>query len=279
MENTVQDVNKFAQYFSDHLSDYIGFACKVVLALAAFFVGRILIRWVRKIVRKALEKSAVDTGVSQFLDSLLKFGLYFLLLFCIATKFGVDTASVAALIASCGVAVGLALQGSLSNFAGGVLILILKPFAVGDYIIEDTNKKEGVVTEIQIFYTKLTTLDNKTVVIPNGILTNNSLTNVSAMKERLLDLRINITYESDLKIAKETVLSILTKNPLVKKDKDINVFVDELSDSAVVLGFRAWVDAVDYFPAKWELLEEVKLSFDANQIEMAYPQIVVHDHS
>ena len=179
-QEAVENANEFVRYFQDHIPALIGFGIKVLVALIAFFIGRILIKWARKIVRASLERSEADKGVEQFVDSVLKVGLYILLIFSIAAKLGVDTTSVAALVASGGVAIGLALQGSLSNFAGGVLILLLKPFTVGDYIIEDSNGNEGTVKEIQIFYTKLSTIDNKTIVIPNGMLTNNSLTNATA---------------------------------------------------------------------------------------------------
>ena len=161
-EEVVQEVGKLAQYVNSKIPELIDFAFSVLLALLVFIVGAKLIGWIRKLVRRSLERSSVDKGVEQFVDSMLKFGLYAILLFSIGTNFGLDTASVAAVLASGGVAIGLALQGSLSNFAGGVLILLLKPFVVGDYIIEDTNKCEGTVKEIQIFYTKLVTVDNKT---------------------------------------------------------------------------------------------------------------------
>jgi len=198
-EVIVEEVGKLAQYLDGKIPELIEFGIKVVLAIIVFAIGRKIIKIIRRIVRASLEKSSVDKGVETFVDSFLKFGLYAVLLFLIATYFGVDTASIAALLASAGVAIGLALQGSLSNFAGGVLILILKPFVVGDYIIEDNNKNEGTVKEIQLFYTKLTTLDNKTIIIPNGMLTNNSLTNVTEKNERKLDLKVDISYESDLR--------------------------------------------------------------------------------
>ena len=169
-QDTVEQVGRLTQFLQDNIPQLIAFGVQVIFALIFFFVGRQLIKWVRKIVRHSFERSRADTGVAQFVDSLLKYGLYFLLIFSIAARFGVDTASVAALVASSGLTLGLALQGSLSNFAGGVLILLLKPFEVGDYIVEDTNHKEGTVKEIQIFYTKLSTIDNQTIVIPNAFL-------------------------------------------------------------------------------------------------------------
>ncbi|KMZ55111.1 mechanosensitive ion channel family protein [Dorea sp. D27] len=275
-QEAVENANEFVQYFQDHIPSLIGFGIKVLIALIAFFIGRILIKWARKIVRASLERSEADKGVEQFVDSVLKAGLYVLLIFTIAAKLGVDTTSVAALVASGGVAIGLALQGSLSNFAGGVLILLLKPFTVGDYIIEDSNGNEGTVKEIQIFYTKLSTIDNKTIVIPNGMLTNNSLTNATAKDERRLDLKVDISYHADLRKAKDIIENLLKKDDCILKEEEIVVFVDELAASAVIIGARAWVKSEDFWPTKWRLLEEIKLTLDARGIEIPYQQVTVH---
>ena len=270
-----EDVNVFIQYLQDHIPNLISFAIEIVLALIFFFLGRIMIKWIRKLVRKMLEKSNVDKGVETFVDSLLKFMLYGILLFTIATKFGFDTASVAALIASAGVAVGLAVQGSLSNFAGGILILLLKPFVVGDYIIEDNHGDEGTVKEIQLFYTKLLTVDNRTVVIPNGMLTNNSLTNVTHMDERKLELKVSISYESDLLKAKAVLADLIRKESRIMQDKEHRIFVDELGDDGVILGMRCWVSTEDYWNVRWDMLEEIKLSFDRESIVIPYHQMSV----
>ena len=274
-QDAVNEVNQATQYLQEHLSDLIGFGVKVLIAIAVFMIGRVLIQFIRKIVRKSLARSSADKGVEQFVDSVLKFSLYFLLIFMIAAKLGVDTTSVAAIIASGGVAIGLALQGSLSNFAGGVLILLLKPFEVGDYIIEDTNHNEGTVKEIQIFYTKLSTVDNKTIVIPNGMLTNNSLTNATAKAERKLDLKVDIAYEADLRKAKAVIEEIIRQDDATIKNEEILVFVHELAESSVVIGARAWVKNEDYWNARWRILEEIKLKLDENEIEMAYPHLTV----
>ena len=270
-----EDVNVFIQYLQDHIPNLISFAIEIVLALIFFFLGRIMIKWIRKLVRKMLEKSNVDKGVETFVDSLLKFMLYGILLFTIATKFGFDTASVAALIASAGVAVGLAVQGSLSNFAGGILILLLKPFVVGDYIIEDNHGDEGTVKEIQLFYTKLLTVDNRTVVIPNGMLTNNSLTNVTHMDERKLELKVSISYESDLLKAKAVLADLIRKESRIMQDKEHRIFVDELGDYGVILGMRCWVSTEDYWNVRWDMLEEIKLTFDRESIVIPYRQMNV----
>lgn len=276
VEEVTKSVNQGVSYFQDHLPDLISFGIQVLLALVVFFVGRLLIKWIRKLVRHSLEKSSADKGVEQFVDSMLKFILYTILLFSIGTKFGIESSSVAALLASGGVAIGLALQGSLSNFAGGVLILLLKPFVVGDYIIEDSNKNEGTVKEIQIFYTKLSTIDNKTIVIPNGTLANTSLTNVTARPVRRLDLTVGISYQADLKKAKMLLEDLLQKDGAILKEEEIVVYVDQLADSAVVIGSRAWVKTEEYWTARWRLLEEIKLIFDEHKIEIPYNQVTVH---
>ena len=269
-QEAVKQVNQLTQYVQDSIPGLITFGLKVLAALVAFFIGRLVIRWIRKIVRRSFERSGADKGVEQFVDSLLKYGLYALLVFSLISSLGFDTTSVAAVLASGGVAIGLALQGSLSNFAGGVLILLLKPFVVGDYIIEDTNGKEGTVKEIQIFYTKLSTIDNKTIVIPNGMLTNNSITNATAKDERQLDLRVSISYDADIRQAKSVIENLLIKDECIIKNEQINVFVHELADSAVVLGIRAWVKNEEYWETRWRLLEEI------NGIEIPYPQMTVH---
>lgn len=270
-----QEVNRVMEFFQDHIPDIAAFGVKVLFALLFFFIGGKVIKWLRKIVRKSFERANADAGVTQFVDSMLKFGLYALLIFIIATKFGVESSSVAALIASAGVAVGLALQGSLANFAGGILLLILKPFAVGDYIVVSKEGIEGTVKEIQIFYTKLATVDNQTVVVPNSILTNNSLTNVTARPERKLDLKVGISYEADLKKAKSLIENMLLGDPNIIQDEEIRVFVDSLGDSAVVIGLRAWVSTDEYWNTRWRLMEEIKLAFDKEGIEIPYNHVTV----
>ena len=278
-EEVVEEVNKLAEYVGDKIPGLIDFAIGVVLALVVFFIGTKLIKWIRKIIKISMEKGNLDKGVSQFVDSLVKFALYAILIFSIGSKFGLDTTSVAAALASCGVAIGLALQGSLSNFAGGVLILILKPFVVGDYIIEDNKGREGTVKEIQLFYTKLLTVDNKTVIIPNGSLANTSLTNVTAQDKRRLDLSVGISYDADLKKAKQLIEDLLCKDEDILQSEGVTVFVDALGESSVVIGARGWVKKEAYWTAKWRLTENIKLTLDENGIEIPFNQVVVHTKS
>ena len=264
------------QYVEGKLPGLIDFIIGVILALVVFFIGTQLIKWIRKLIKISMEKGNVDKGVRQFVDSLVKLALYAILIFSIGSKFGLDTTSVAAALASCGVAIGLALQGSLSNFAGGVLILILKPFVVGDYIIEDNKGREGTVKEIQLFYTKLLTVDNKTVIIPNGSLANTSLTNVTAQDKRRLDLSVGISYDADLKKAKQLIEELFQKDEDIMQSEGITVFVDSLGDSSVVIGARGWVQKEAYWTAKWRLTENIKLTLDENGIEIPFNQVVVH---
>ena len=249
---------------------------RVVLAVVVFFIGTQWIRIVRKIVKKSMQRANAETGVIQFVDSFIKAALYVLLVFMIASSFGLDAASVVAVIGSAGVAIGLAIQGSLSNFAGGVLILLLKPFKVGDYIIEDSNKNEGTVVEIQLFYTKLATIDNKIIVLPNGTLANTSLTNVTANKMRRVDLRIGISYEADIRHAKQVITDVLREDEDTLKDRELFVFVDELGDGSVILGVRCWFLNEDYWEGKWRITEKIKYALDQNGISIPYPQMDVH---
>ncbi|MEE1086090.1 MAG: mechanosensitive ion channel family protein [Schaedlerella sp.] len=258
------------------IPELIGLGIRVLIALVVFFVGRAIIRFIRKQVKTSMEKANVDAGVTQFTQSLLKFGLYLLLILVVASNLGFDLSTITVAFASASVGITLALQGTLSNFAGGVLILVTRPFVVGDYIIEDNKKNEGTVKEIGIFNTKLTTLDNKTIVIPNGTLANNSLTNVSEKEERQLDLKISISYDADLRRAKAILAEQLVNQEAVIVDQPTNIFVDSLGDSAVVLGLRAWVKNDEYWKTRWALLEDIKLALDKEGIEIPYNQLTVH---
>lgn len=230
------DPTVIERFLQDLPEKALNLGIRIILALAVFFIGVQCVKLLRKIIKKSLQRTNADVGVTQFIDSFIKVGSYAILIMLIATSFGVDAASIIAVFGSAGVAIGLALQGSLSNLAGGVLILILKPFKVGDYIIEDTNKNEGTVTEIQIFYTKLTTADNKTIILPNGTLANSSLTNVTHAPYRRNEIKIGISYDSDIKTAKRILQDLLDNDAAVLQDMDKLVFVDDLADSSVVLG-------------------------------------------
>lgn len=269
------DSDMIREWLSSLVPGLLGFALQVVLAVVVYVIGSRLIRLARKFLRRWLEKSEADIGVRQFLDALLKCVLYFILIVTILTLFGVTTASVVAVVGSAGLALGLALQGSLSNFAGGVLILMLKPFKVGDYIREDTHGNEGTVEEISIFYTRLMTADHNTIVIPNGMLANSSLTNITYSGIRRIHLEIGIAYEADLKLAKEVILKQAQAEICRVPEEETLVFVSELGASEVKIGLRIWVKTEEFWEAKWRLMENIKLALDACGIEIPYQKIDV----
>ncbi len=264
------------EFLNELPSKALNFGMKVLLCIVLFLIGVKIIQLVRKMLRRSMEKAGAEEGVRSFVDSFVKAALYVLLGFVLLSWFGVDTASIVALVGSAGVAIGLAIQGSLSNLAGGVLIMLLKPFKVGDFIREDTHGNMGTVTEIQIFYTKLSTVDNQVVVLPNGSLANTSLTNASGNRERRMDVKVGISYAADLKKAKEVLFSLLEENAQVIKEMEYWVFVDELADSAVILNMRCYFPQEVFWEEKWRMTENAKLALDEAGIEIAYPQLDVH---
>lgn len=281
MEQEVAEVKSmvegYQQMFVDYLPDLTRFGLKVVIAILVFIGGGKAIKWAVNFIKVSMHKASMDKGVIQFTGSLLRVVLYALLIFNIATNFGVKESSVAALLGTAGVTVGLALQGGLANIAGGIMLLIFKPFQVGDYIIvAQQNGCEGTVYKIEICYTTLLSIDNKHVVIPNGTLSDNIITNVTARDLRKLEMKVGISYQADIKKAKKILEEILLSDPDTKKDEEMVVFVDELGESAVIMGLRVWVATDSYWPTKWRLNERIKEEFDANGIEIPYNQIQVH---
>lgn len=274
LEAITEEIDRAQAYMDQYLPGVVSFGLKVLIALLVFFISSRLIKLVRRLVRRSMERAGADTGLVQFIDSLLKAFLYFVLVMLIASGFGVDTASVIALAGSAGLAAGLALQGSLSNFAGGVLILMVKPFKVGDYIIH--GDLEGTVSQIEMIYTSLLTPDNRKVVIPNGALADSSLINVTAQEKRRLDIDVGISYAADLRRAKEVCMKLLEQDARILQDEERLAVVSELADSAVMLKVRFWVRPEDYWMAKWEMTEAVKLAFDENGIEIPFNQLDVH---
>ncbi len=247
----------------------------ILLALIVLFVGTKLVKWILKLTEKSFSKGRLEPIVIKFLLSLIKFLLYALIIIVIIGILGIPTSSFIAALSAAGLAVGLALQGSLSNFAGGVLILLFKPFKIGDYIKEDTHSNEGVVVGIDLFYTKLQTPDNKCIVVPNGTLANSSLTNFTQQKKRRVDIKVGISYDSDIKLAKDTLLEVMHSYDKVLKDEEITVYVDELAESQVTIGARAWAATDDYWTTRWDLLEQFKAALEEKGIEIPFNQLSV----
>lgn len=247
---------------------------KIVIAVLIWFIGKKIIRVLDKLVKKMLDRSTLDKGVVNFVVSVLKFVMYAILIMIVVDKLGFQTTSLLTLFGSAALAIGMSLQGSLSNFAGGILILIFKPFKVGDYIIVGTN--EGTVKSIEILYTRLVTIDNKVVMLPNGSLSNSSIVNVGAENTRRIDIQIGIGYSSDIPKVKKLLEQVINSEKGILKDKDILVVVKSLDESCVTLETRAWVNTADYWNVRFNLLERYKNIFDENGIEIPFNQIDVH---
>ncbi len=271
-----RDWSLLESYLKDMVPELIGFALSVIGAVLVYVIGGRIIRWLRKMLKRTMTRHSVDEGVQQFLDGLAKYMGYFALILMILGFFGVTAASVVAVLGSAGLTMGLALQGSLSNFAGGVLILLLQPFGVGDYIIESGGGMEGYVQEISVFYTMLLTGDEKTISIPNGTLSNSSITNISKSGRRRLDVVVDIAYDADLQKAKKVLLEVAEQSGHYLKSDPPAVLVRELAQSSVKLCVRVWTDPEQYWDEQWELNEQIKLSLDRAGIEIAYPQLDVH---
>lgn len=281
MEETAQEltdhVSQFQKYLDEHTSQLISFGIKVVLSIVVLYIGSRLIRWVLGLVRRSLGRTGMDKGAVQFLCSFLKALLYILLIFGIGMNFGIKESSVAALLGTAGVTIGLALQGGLSNLAGGVMLLIFKPFQVGDYIIVDkANGWEGTVYKIEICYTTLLSVDYRHIVIPNGTLSGNTVVNLTARDMRKLELKIGISYDSDMHKAKQILEQIIKDDKGTREDQGMLVYVDELAESAVILGLRVWVPTEDYWTVRWRLNETIKDEFDRQGIRIPYRQLDVH---
>ena len=244
---------------------------KIVIAVLIWFIGKKIIRVLDKLVKKMLDRSTLDKGVVNFVVSVLKFVMYAILIMIVVDKLGFQTTSLLTLFGSAAL---MSLQGSLSNFAGGILILIFKPFKVGDYIIVGTN--EGTVKSIEILYTRLVTIDNKVVMLPNGSLSNSSIVNVGAENTRRIDIQIGIGYSSDIPKAKKLLEQVINSEKGILKDKDILVVVKSLDESCVTLETRAWVNTADYWNVRFNLLERYKNIFDENGIEIPFNQLDVH---
>lgn len=276
-ENLVENIEKtfLENYVDGAMPGILNFAIDVILAFVVFLIGTRIVKWVVKLLKKSMERANAEQGVVTFVGSVVRYVLYFVLILMILSHFGVTASSVIAVLGSAGLTLGLALQGSLSNLAGGVLILLLKPFVVGDYIIENADKQEGTVAEITIFYTKLLTIDNKAIMIPNGTLSNTSIVNVTAMNKRRLDLRFSVAYDSDIQKVKEILSRVAIGDVAVLKNEDSSVFVSELKESCIEMGARCWVKTEDYWAAKWRITENIKTEFDKEGICIPFPQMEI----
>lgn len=269
-------IKAFLSTVEGYIPMVMNFLVDVLVALVLLFVGKFIIKKLLKICDKFFTKANVEISIKRFLDSLIRVMLYIVLIIIICNQVGIDTASFIAVLGTLGLTVGLALQGSLSNFAGGVLIIMLKPFRVGDYIIDNGSGKEGVVDRIDLFYTKLITDDNKAIVIPNGALSNAAITNVTQYDKRRVDLAFGIGYADDIEKAKAILLDVASNDEEVLKDPAAVAIVTALDASQVSITVRAWCKTEDYWGVYFRVLEKGKKALDDNGIEIPFNQMQVH---
>ena len=274
VDKVSNDVINWLDYVKSHIPGAITYILMVIVALIIFFVGKKIIKLLIKLIKKSFARTNLDEGVNRFLVSVINIMLHIILVIIIAGFLGLETTSLAALVGSAGLAIGLSLQGSLANFAGGVLILILKPFVLGDYIAAEG--AEGTVTHIDIFYTRLLTIDNRLVVIPNGKLSNAVITNVTNEPVRRVELSIGIEYKEDIDKVKDILNKLAKDDDMVLYDRGVDIYVDSFGASAVMIGFRVWTKQEDYWQVKWNMQENIKKEFDRCGISIPFDQLDIN---
>ncbi|WP_299455507.1 mechanosensitive ion channel domain-containing protein [uncultured Microscilla sp.] len=264
------------KYLNQFYSMSVEYAPKILLAIATLIIGLQVVKFAAKLFKASLKKQEMDETVKTFLTRLVKFALKAALFISVATIVGVKTSSFIAMLGAAGLAIGLALQGSLSNFAGGVVILVVRPFSVGDFITAQGNS--GTVKEIRLFCTILKTPDNKTIYIPNGGLANASIVNVSIEPQRRVDLTFGIGYDDDVSKAKSVLKRLIEEDERILTDRKPFLAVSELADSSVNFVMRVWVKKSDYWGVHFDMKEKVKVTFDKEGISIPYPHQEVYMH-
>ncbi|RIV73832.1 mechanosensitive ion channel family protein [Flagellimonas aequoris] len=270
----MKQLENYQEYIDKAVMWGIGVLPNLVMAIIIFFVGFWVIKFINKMVRRFFAKKDYDETLESFLQSFISITLKALLFVLVVTQLGVKTSSLVAIIGAAGLAIGLALQGSLANFAGGVLILIFKPFKVGDFI--SAQGIDGTVKEISIFNTKLSTFGNQIAILPNGQLSNGNIINYNMESTRRDKIDVGIGYGSNIKQAKEILLEICAENPNINTEPAPEVYVGALGDSSVDLTLRFWANNDVFWPAHFYVIEQTKLRFDAAGIEIPFPQRVMH---
>ena len=270
-EDAVEQAAGFFVRLAERVQNYLP---TLLVALVVFLIGLLLARGINRIMDRAMRRSKVDATASGFGRSLVRILIYTLLIVICLSILGVPTASIIAVIGTAGVAIGLALQDSLSNLAGGFLILIAKPFQVGDYLV--IGSEEGYVESLTILYTKLVARDNRCIYLPNGRVLSGDLVNLSQRGTLKISVPLSVSYSADLQQTRETLLAAMAQCDILRKDPPPTVTVSELADSGVVLSVNVWVEKNDYFIAPSRVLECAKNALDTAQIEIPFPQVVVH---
>ena len=264
-------ITRYWDYFTTVLIEY---SPRLISATIIFVVGWTVIKLIKKLIMRIMVKREMEPTLSKFLADILIWTLKILLFVTVISRLGVENSSFVAIIGAAGLAVGLSLQGSLSNFAGGVLIIMFKPFKVGDFI--EAQGVMGTVKQIQIFVTQLSTVDNQVIFVPNGVLSNGTIINYTYATTRRADLTVAISYSSNIKRAKEIAMEVMEKHPMVLKDPAPIVLVKDLAESSINLAVRPWAELPDFFEMRSDILEQIKFKFDENGIQIPYPQREIH---
>lgn len=252
----------------------MSFAWDILVAIAIYIVGRWIIRYLDRLLERIFTRRNMEISLAKFVRSFVKTALYVILIVSLVRKLGVDTSSFVALLASTGVAIGMALSGTLQNFAGGIMILLLRPFRIGDYV--QTQGFEGTVKEIKLFNTVLNTVDNKLITLPNGPIVNNVINNYSAENRRRVDLNVTISYGDDYDVARQAILDIIAADARIEQDPAPFVAIGSLGDSAVNITVRVWAKSSDYWGIYHNLNEQIYKQLPTKGIHFPFPQMQVH---
>jgi len=266
--------DKISHYTDTAVELAMAYGPRLILALIVLVLGLWIINRLVRVLGKAMERSSTDPTLTNFFSNLVSIGLKALLLISVASMIGIETTSFIAILGAAGLAVGLALQGTLANFAGGVLILLFRPYKVGDFI--EAQGVAGTVAAIQIFNTIFKTPDNKVIIVPNGAISNGIITNFSKEATRRVDFVFGIGYGDDMTLAKEIIKRLIAEDQRALAEPAPQVVVSELADSSVNITARVWVNAADYWSLKFDLTEQVKSTFDKEGVSIPYPQRDVH---
>jgi small conductance mechanosensitive channel len=264
-----EDINY--QSLQDKLLDFlVEFSIDLLIAVVILVIGIFVVRLVKRLIRKSFKKFKIEKSLATFVVSFTSFLLYAILIVTIGSTLGIKTSSFVAIIGAAGLAIGLALQGSLANFAGGVLVLVFKPFKVNDLI--EINKKMGIVTQIDILYTRLVTFDHRMITIPNGTMANSDVVNWTMQDKRRIDLNLKLPYEANIKEVRQIVVNTLKKHPRVLKHPEPDFWLDAFGEYDMKIAARCWVKPEEYWPVYWEQLEAVKEALDKAGIRIPIPK-------
>ncbi len=258
------DISYIDQYIASIVKSLIDYVPRLVAAILLLFIGIWVIKIIIAFSRKIMVRREIEPTLIEFLSDILFWGLRIVLFIAVISKLGVESSSFVAILGAAGLAVGLSLQGSLSNFAGGMLIILFKPFKLGDVI--EAQNVSGTVTDIQIFVTQLQTANNQVIFVPNGVLSNGTIINYSKREKRRTDLTIGISYDTNIKVAKDIIHEIILRNSKILKDPAPSISIKELTDSGIKLAIRVWVKNEDFFQVSTDILEDAKASFDIEKI-------------